>query len=221
MHLLVVEDDPRLSRLLKRLLEEDRHVVELASDGEEGLEIAEGAPGVECVILDVGLPRLSGVDVARRLRASGRDLAILMLTARDTIGDRVTGLDAGADDYLVKPFAYEELAARLRALTRRSNGSAPMSGRTLRCGPIVRDAVSVDARLLRSTRLRLILWSGGSTLILLALLSSLLYWAVAEKLRSESVDQLTQRATSLQKAAITMQQLPSATPERAFSVKVT
>ena len=81
--------------------------------------------------------------------------------------------------------------------------------------------MSVDARLLRRTRLRLILWSGGSTLILLALLSSLLYWAVAEKLRSESVDQLTQRATSLQKAAITMQQLPPATPERAFSVKVT
>src|SRR5919108_2875552 len=119
MHLLVVEDDPRLSRLLKRLLEEDRHVVELASDGEEGLDIADGAPGVECVILDVGLPGLSGIDVARRLRASGRDLAILMLTARDTIGDRVTGLDAGADDYLVKPFAYEELAARLRALDRR------------------------------------------------------------------------------------------------------
>jgi DNA-binding response OmpR family regulator len=119
MHLLVIEDDPRLSRLLKRLLEDDRHVVELATDGESGLEIAEDAPGIECVILDIGLPDMSGLDVARRLRAAGSDVQILMLTARDTVGDRVTGLDAGADDYLVKPFAFEELSARLRALGRR------------------------------------------------------------------------------------------------------
>lgn len=119
MHLLVVEDDPRLSRLLKRLLEDDRHVVELATDGRTGLEIAEGAPGIECVILDIGLPDISGLEVARRIRASGSEVTILMLTARDTVGDRVTGLDAGADDYLVKPFAFEELSARLRALGRR------------------------------------------------------------------------------------------------------
>ncbi len=120
MHLLVIEDDPRLSRLLKRLLEDDRHVVELATDGKTGLEIAEDAPGIECVILDIGLPDIDGLDVARRLRATGSDVKILMLTARDTVGDRVTGLDAGADDYLVKPFAFEELSARLRALARRS-----------------------------------------------------------------------------------------------------
>jgi DNA-binding response OmpR family regulator len=120
MHLLVIEDDPRLSRLLKRLLEDDRHVVELATDGQSGLEIAEDAPGIECVILDIGLPDISGLEVARRLRAQGSDTAILMLTARDTVGDRVTGLDAGADDYLVKPFAFEELSARLRALARRN-----------------------------------------------------------------------------------------------------
>ena len=119
MHLLVIEDDPRLSRLLKRLLEDDRHVVELANDGHSGLEIAEDAPGIECVILDIGLPDISGLEVARRLRAQGSDVTIIMLTARDTIGDRVTGLDAGADDYLVKPFAFEELSARLRALSRR------------------------------------------------------------------------------------------------------
>ena len=126
MHLLVIEDDPRLSRLLKRLLEDDRHIVELATDGETGLEIAEDAPGIECVILDIGLPDISGLEVARRLRAAGSDVQILMLTARDTVGDRVTGLDAGADDYLVKPFAFEELSARLRALGRRGhdvNGS--------------------------------------------------------------------------------------------------
>ena len=120
MHLLVIEDDPRLSRLLKRLLEDDRHVVELATNGQTGLEIAEDAPGIECVILDIGLPDISGLEVARRLRAQGSDTTILMLTARDTVGDRVTGLDAGADDYLVKPFAFEELSARLRALARRT-----------------------------------------------------------------------------------------------------
>ena len=122
MHLLVVEDDPRLSRVLRRLLEEDRHVVEMAADGETALAIAGEADGLDVVVLDVGLPGLSGLDVARRLRADGVETAILMLTARDAVGDRVTGLDAGADDYLVKPFAYEELSARLRALARRTNG---------------------------------------------------------------------------------------------------
>ena len=139
MHLLVIEDDPRLGRLLKRLLEDDRHVVELAVDGESGLEIAEDAPGVECVILDIGLPDISGLEVARRLRAAGSTVTILMLTARDTVGDRVTGLDAGADDYLVKPFAFEELSARLRALSRRG---APAGRRTepkLIVGPITLD----------------------------------------------------------------------------------
>ena len=120
MHLLVIEDDPRLSRLLKRLLEDDRHVVELATDGRTGLEIAEDAPGIECVVLDIELPDLSGLEVARQIRAGGSDVPIIMLTARDTVGDRVTGLDAGADDYLVKPFAFEELSARLRALGRRT-----------------------------------------------------------------------------------------------------
>jgi DNA-binding response OmpR family regulator len=121
MHLLVVEDDPRLSRVLKRLLEEDRHVVELATDGRTAIEIGTGLSGLDVVVLDVGLPDVSGLDVARQLRTSGVDTAILMLTARDAVGDRVSGLDAGADDYLVKPFAYEELAARLRALARRSS----------------------------------------------------------------------------------------------------
>jgi two-component system, OmpR family, response regulator len=139
MHLLVVEDDPRLSRVLKRLLEEDRHVVEVANDGETGLEIAEGAPGIEAVILDIGLPDISGLEVARRLRLKRSELTILMLTARDTVGDRVTGLDAGADDYLVKPFAYEELAARLRALGRRSSSGPRRAVPKLTVGPITLD----------------------------------------------------------------------------------
>ena len=150
MHLLVVEDDPRLGRLLTRLLQDDRHVVELAADGESGLEIARDAPGLDAVILDVGLPDMSGFDVARRLRAEGSRLGILMLTARDTLNDRVTGLDAGADDYLVKPFAYEELAARLRALGRRASPTVVREGMRLVNGSIELDEglrrVTVDGR---------------------------------------------------------------------------
>jgi DNA-binding response OmpR family regulator len=139
MHLLVIEDDARLVRLLKRLLEDDRHLVEIATDGETGLEIAENAPGIECIVLDIGLPDISGLEVARRLRAAGSEVTILMLTARDTVGDRVTGLDAGADDYLVKPFAYEELSARLRALSRRGAGTIRRTQPRLAVGPITLD----------------------------------------------------------------------------------
>jgi DNA-binding response OmpR family regulator len=142
MHLLVVEDDPRLGRLLRRLLEEDRHVVELATDVRSALELADETGGFEAIVLDLGLPDGSGLEVARRLRAKGSTVAILVLTARDTVGDRVTGLDAGADDYLVKPFAFEELAARLRALARRASGTeARRSGSHLASGPIVLDDI--------------------------------------------------------------------------------
>src|SRR3954447_22855656 len=116
MHLLLVEDDQRLARSLPRLLEEDRHVVELAPDGRTGIELASALDGLDAVILDIGLPDMSGLDVARRIRKDGIEVSILMLTARDTVNDRVLGLDAGADDYVVKPFAYQEVAARLRAL---------------------------------------------------------------------------------------------------------
>jgi DNA-binding response OmpR family regulator len=139
MHLLVIEDDPRLGPLLRRLLQGDHHVVELAADGKTGLEIALEAPGIDAVILDIGLPDISGIEVARRIRADGSKLAILMLTARDTVNDRVAGLDAGADDYLVKPFAYEELAARLRALSRRAQVVPTHAGTRLENGPIVLD----------------------------------------------------------------------------------
>ncbi|HVA86326.1 MAG TPA: response regulator transcription factor [Candidatus Saccharimonadales bacterium] len=139
MHLLVIEDDARLGRLLSRLLGDDRHVVELATDGRTGLELAEDAPGIDVVILDIGLPDISGIEVAKRLRAAGSPIPILMLTARDTVNDRVAGLDAGADDYLVKPFAYEELAARIRALARRSGASAHREGTRLASGSIELD----------------------------------------------------------------------------------
>jgi DNA-binding response OmpR family regulator len=149
MHLLVVEDDERLRRVLKRLLEEDRHIVDLAGDGETGLELA-SADGFDVVILDVGLPDLSGLEVARRLRRDKRDVAIIMLTARDTVDDRVSGLDAGADDYLVKPFAYAELAARLRALARRAEPGPRRAEPKLAVGPIEMNEafrrVTVDGR---------------------------------------------------------------------------
>ena len=149
MHLLVVEDDVRLGRALKRLLEGDRHLVELAATGSAALDVAEAA-GLDGVILDIGLPDLSGLEVAGRLRNRGDQTPILMLTARDAIEDRVRGLDAGADDYLVKPFSYEELAARLRALDRRARREETHDGVVLRNGPIaldeVRRSVKVDGR---------------------------------------------------------------------------
>jgi DNA-binding response OmpR family regulator len=138
MHLLVIEDDERLGRVLKRLLEEDRHVVDLAADGETGLDLAE-ADGIDVVILDFGLPVLSGLEVAKRLRKRGTETSILMLTARDTVTDRVTGLDAGADDYLVKPFAFEELAARIRALGRRAEPGPRRAEPRIEVGPIALD----------------------------------------------------------------------------------
>jgi DNA-binding response OmpR family regulator len=138
MHLLVVEDDPRLRRLLARLLTVDRHVVEEASDAGTALDLARLTDGLDGIILDVGLPDASGLEVARTLRSEGSSIPILMLTARDAIDDRVQGLDAGADDYLVKPFAYEELAARLRALGRRRRAPARRSARLVN-GPIVLD----------------------------------------------------------------------------------
>lgn len=150
MKILLVEDDERLSRSLARLLTEDRHIVEVAPDGETGLEFATGENGIDVVILDVGLPDISGLEVARRIRRERRDLALLMLTARDTVGDRVTGLDAGADDYVVKPFSYDELSARLRALARRSEAGQRRSEPRLVAGPIALDeatrAVTVDGR---------------------------------------------------------------------------
>jgi two-component system OmpR family response regulator len=150
MHLLLVEDDQRLARVLRRLLEDDRHVVEVAHDGTGGIEIATSPAGIEVVILDVGLPDVTGLEVARRIRKAGSEVAILMLTARDTVSDRVSGLDSGADDYLVKPFAYEELAARLRALARRSESGPRRPDPVIAVGPIALDErtrrVTVDGR---------------------------------------------------------------------------
>jgi DNA-binding response OmpR family regulator len=142
MHLLLVEDDARLRRVLSRLLEEDRHVVDVAKDGRTAIDLAGVNDGFDALILDVGLPDMTGLDVARVIRDAGNEVSILMLTARDAIGDRVRGLDAGADDYLVKPFAYEELSARLRALARRSPTGPRRPAPVLAVGPISLDEVA-------------------------------------------------------------------------------
>jgi two-component system OmpR family response regulator len=118
VRVLVVEDEPKMAALLRRGLVEEGYAVDVAANGEAGLGAAVSR-GYDALVLDVMLPRLSGFEVCRRLRAARVWVPVLMLTARDALPDRVTGLDGGADDYLSKPFHLEELFARLRALTRR------------------------------------------------------------------------------------------------------
>ncbi|GAB2658542.1 response regulator transcription factor [Saccharopolyspora gloriosae] len=120
MRILVVDDDRAVRESLRRSLQFNGYQVELAADGQQALNwLADQRP--DAMVLDVMMPRLDGLEVARRLRSTGDDLPILVLTARDAVSDRVAGLDAGADDYLPKPFALEELLARLRALLRRAS----------------------------------------------------------------------------------------------------
>jgi DNA-binding response OmpR family regulator len=117
--ILVVEDEKRMAQVLRKGLEEETHAVRVTGDGLEALDLAED-PSFELILLDVMLPGVSGIEVARRLRASGHQVPVLMLTARDTVQDVVKGLDAGADDYLTKPFSLAVLFARIRALERRA-----------------------------------------------------------------------------------------------------
>jgi two-component system copper resistance phosphate regulon response regulator CusR len=124
MRVLVVEDDPRLAALLARWLRENAWAVDLATDGDAAIYHA-SITDYDVIILDVMLPKRSGLEVCAELRKRGVRTSILMLTARDTLGDRVAGLDTGADDYLTKPFELQELLARLRALTRRGPAFAP------------------------------------------------------------------------------------------------
>jgi DNA-binding response OmpR family regulator len=121
MRVLVVEDEQRLARLLKRVLEEEQYVVDLAFDGIMGEDMARTVD-YDFIVLDIMLPGKDGLTVCRSLRQARIATPVLMLTARDAVHDRVTGLDAGADDYLVKPFAFAELLARLRSLARRRTG---------------------------------------------------------------------------------------------------
>lgn len=141
MHVLMVEDDRGVADMLRRQLRREGHSVDVAHSGYDGIERAcTGA--YDAVILDLMLPDIDGVDVARRLRGGGIATPLLMLTARDALHDRLRGLDAGADDYLPKPFAFEELMARLRAITRRGDG--PMMDDRLAVRDLVLDRRSHD-----------------------------------------------------------------------------
>jgi two-component system response regulator MprA len=147
MRILVVDDDRAVRDSLRRSLAFNGYEVELASDGAEALEVVARARP-DAVVLDVMMPRVGGLEACRRLRADGDDVPVLVLTARDAVGDRVAGLDAGADDYLTKPFALEELLARLRALTRRRPGTAqpPTGAQPLRFGDLALDPATREVR---------------------------------------------------------------------------
>ena len=155
MRILVVDDDRAVRESLRRSLSFHGYTVDLAADGVEALA-AVAAERPDALVLDVMMPRVDGLEVCRRLRGAGDDLPVLVLTARDTVSERVAGLDAGADDYLPKPFALEELLARLRALLRRatppdSPESAVLEFAGLRMDPVTRE-VTRDERAISLTR---------------------------------------------------------------------
>ncbi|MBW4591862.1 MAG: response regulator transcription factor [Brasilonema angustatum HA4187-MV1] len=124
MRILIVEDDDRIAKPLAEYLRRQHHIVDITTDGLEGWEWSQSGL-YELILLDLMLPKLDGITLCQRLRAASSNALILMLTARDTTGDKIIGLDAGADDYLIKPFDLKELAARIRALARRSQEIRP------------------------------------------------------------------------------------------------
>jgi two-component system, OmpR family, response regulator MprA len=142
--ILVVDDEPAVREAVGRALELDGYDVGLAVDGEEALGLLREEPSPDAVVLDVLMPRIDGIQLCRRMRGGGDRTPVLMLTARDSVGDRVTGLDAGADDYLVKPFALDELLARVRALLRR--GIDGGGGGALRFAGLELDAAAHQVR---------------------------------------------------------------------------
>ena len=153
MRLLVVEDDKDLARQLRDALAEAGYAVDVAHDGEEGHFFGDTEP-YDAVLLDLGLPTLDGITILQRWRQDGRNMPVLILTARDRWSDKVSGIDAGADDYLAKPFHMEEMLARIRALLRRAAGHA---SNEIQCGPLRLDIaaarVSLDGRAVSLTAL--------------------------------------------------------------------
>jgi two-component system OmpR family response regulator len=188
----VVEDETRMARLLKRGLEEEGHAVDVAADGPEGLWMAHENT-YAAIVLDVMLPGLDGFELCRKLRADSIWAPVLMLTARDAVGDRVRGLDAGADDYLVKPFSLLELAARLRALSRRDDRARPavLSASGLRLDPASKRAWRENAELHLSPKefalLELFLRNPGVVLTRTQIIESV--WDFAYEGDSNVVDQ--------------------------------
>lgn len=138
MRILVVEDDPDINRQLVAALQDQGYVVDAAKDGEEGHHLGDTEP-YDAVVLDLGLPVIDGVSVLEKWRRAGHKMPVLILTARDRWSDKVAGFDAGADDYVAKPFHMEELLARVRALLRRSAGHATSE---ISCGPVMLDTKS-------------------------------------------------------------------------------
>ncbi|SNY92813.1 two component transcriptional regulator, winged helix family [Cohaesibacter sp. ES.047] len=151
MRILIVEDEVDLNRQLKEEMEENGYVVDCSFDGEEGHFLGDTEP-YDAVILDIGLPKMDGISVLEAWRREGKTMPVLILTARDRWSDKVQGIDAGADDYVAKPFHMEEVVARMRALMRRSAG---LASNEITCGPIRLDArsgrVSVDGQALKLT----------------------------------------------------------------------
>src|SRR5438128_7904149 len=151
MRILLVEDDKDLQRLLKKALADAGYVVDSALDGEEGHFLGDTEP-YDAVVLDIGLPQMDGLSVLEEWRRAGKSMPVLLLTARDRWSDKVQGIDAGADDYLAKPFHMEELLARLRALVRRAAGHA---SNEITAGPVRLDVkagkVTVDGQSIKLT----------------------------------------------------------------------
>ncbi|MCR9237654.1 MAG: response regulator transcription factor [Alphaproteobacteria bacterium] len=151
MRVLVVEDEPDLNRQLKQALEDSGYVVDAATDGEDGHFLGDTEP-YDAVVLDVGLPKMDGISVLEAWRRDGRTMPVLLLTARDRWSDKVQGIDAGADDYVAKPFHMEEVLARLRALVRRAAGH---SSNEITCGDVRLDTkgnrVTIDGMPLKLT----------------------------------------------------------------------
>jgi DNA-binding response OmpR family regulator len=145
MHILVVEDEKRLAVLLRRMLSEERHAVDLAFDGRTGLDLAL-SDTYDVVVLDLMLPDVDGLEICRQMRQHAIESAVLMLTARGAVEDRVNGLNVGADDYLIKPFAMSELLARINALLRRRGRGMNNGGSQLRVGDLTLDLVRHEAR---------------------------------------------------------------------------
>jgi two-component system OmpR family response regulator len=191
MRILVVEDEPKLAQLVARALREEGHPADVAGNGKDALWMAQSAP-YDAIVLDVMLPDLDGFEVLRRLRTREVWTPVLMLTARDAVADRVGGLDAGADDYLTKPFAFDELLARLRAVARRAVNERPtvLAAGDLRLDPAAHRAWRGETELDLSTRefalLELFLRHAGQALTRLQLLEGA--WDMAFESRSNVVD---------------------------------
>ena len=191
MRVLVVEDERKLGELLRRGLGEEGYAADLADRGEEALWMAQ-AVSYDAIVLDVMLPGADGFEICRRMRGNGVWSPVLMLTARDAVDDRVSGLDAGADDYLAKPFAFEELLARLRALTRRAPAERPpvLEVGDLRLDPAAHKAWRGDQELVLSAKefalLDLFMRRPGITLSRTQLLDGA--WDMAFESRSNIID---------------------------------